>query len=51
VIPPAPLFLANARLDGTSAPSVLLELPSPIPAAALLQNGLVAIRRSTRRRD
>jgi len=41
-IPPAPLFLADARLGWNVGTIGLLELPSPIPAAALLQNGLVA---------
>jgi hypothetical protein len=41
-IPPAPLFLADARLGWNVGTVDSLEPPSPIPAAALLQNGLVA---------
>jgi hypothetical protein len=41
-IAPAPLFLAEARLGWNIGTIGSLELPSPIPAATLLQNGLVA---------
>jgi len=41
-IPPAPLFLAEARLGWNVGTVDSLEPRSPIPAAALLQNGLVA---------
>ena len=41
-IPPAPLFLADARLGWNVGTVDSLEPPSPIPAAALLQNGLIA---------
>jgi hypothetical protein len=41
-IPPAPLFLADSRLGWNVGTVDSLEPPSPIPAAALLQNGLVA---------
>ena len=41
-IPPAPLFLADARLGWNVGTVDSLEPRSPIPAAALLQNGLIA---------
>jgi len=41
-IPPAPLFLAEARLGWNVVTIGSLELPSPIPAEAVLRNGLVA---------
>jgi len=41
-IPPAPLFLADARLGWNVGTVDSLEPPAPIPAGALLQNGLVA---------
>jgi hypothetical protein len=41
-IPPAPLFLAEARLGWNVGTVDSLEPRSPIPAPALLQNGLVA---------
>ena len=41
-IPPAPLFLAQSRLGWNLPPVDSLEPRSPIPAAALLQNGLIA---------
>ena len=41
-IPPAPLFVANAQLAWNVPAVDSLAPPSPIPAAALLQNGLVA---------
>ena len=41
-IPPAPLFLAESRLGWNVGTVDSLEPPSPIPAAALLQNGLIA---------
>jgi hypothetical protein len=41
-IPPAPLFLAEARLAWNVGTVDSLEPPSPVPAGALLRNGLVA---------
>ena len=41
-IPPAPLFVAESRLGWNFPPADSLEPRSPIPAAALLQNGLIA---------
>jgi hypothetical protein len=41
-IPPAPLFLADARIAWDLGTLHSLEPPSPIPAAALLGQGLVA---------
>jgi hypothetical protein len=41
-IPPAPLFVADSRLGWNVGTVDSLEPPSPIPAAALLQNGLIA---------
>jgi hypothetical protein len=41
-VPPAPLFLAESRLGWDTATVDSLEPPSPIPAAALLSQGLVA---------
>jgi hypothetical protein len=41
-IPPAPLFQANARLAWNVGSVDSLEPRSPIPAAALLEHGLVA---------
>ena len=41
-IPPAPLFLAESRLAWAVGTVDSLEPPSPIPATALLQNGLIA---------
>jgi len=41
-IPPAPLFLAESRIAWDTATVDSLEPPSPIPAAALLGQGLVA---------
>jgi hypothetical protein len=41
-IPPAPLFLAESRMAWDTGTIHSLEPPSPIPAAALLGQGLVA---------
>ena len=41
-IPPAPLFLAESRLGWNFPPADSLQPRSPISAAALLQNGLIA---------
>src|SRR5262249_10959781 len=41
-IPPAPLFLAESRLGWNFPPADSIEPRSPIPAATLLQNGLIA---------
>ena len=41
-IPPAPLFLAESRLGWNLPPADSLEPRSPIPADALLHNGLIA---------
>jgi hypothetical protein len=41
-IPPAPLFLADARLAWSVGTVDSLEPPSPIPAGALREHGLVA---------
>lgn len=41
-IPPAPLFLANSRIAWDVGTIDSLEPPSPIPAAALQSQGLVA---------
>jgi hypothetical protein len=41
-VPPAPLFMADAHLAWNVGTVDSLEPPSPIPAAALVQNGLVA---------
>ena len=41
-IPPAPLFVAESRLGWNFPPADSLEPRSPIPADALLQNGLIA---------
>jgi hypothetical protein len=41
-IPPAPLFLAGSRIAWDVATVHSLEPPSPIPAAALMGQGLVA---------
>ena len=41
-IPPAPLFLAESRLGWNVGTVDSLEPRSPIPAPALLQNGLIA---------
>jgi hypothetical protein len=41
-IPPAPLFLADARLTWNVGTVDSLEPPSPIPAPALREHGLIA---------
>ena len=41
-IPPAPLFVADSHLGWNVGTVDSLEPKSPIPAAALLQNGLIA---------
>jgi len=41
-IPPAPLFLAESHLGWNVGTVDSLEPPSPIPSAALQQNGLIA---------